>query len=108
MARYLYEVGLKPEAFAALIKDPEDRAKALSPVFEAMGGRLEHYYFAVGHSTVYAIAQLPDEVSVHALTAAVLAGGAVTSSKVTALLSSSEAIEALKKAAKAGYAPPSA
>ncbi len=93
MARYLYEVGLKPEAFGALIKNPQDRAEALSPVFVSMGGKLEHYYFAVGHSTVYAIAQLPDEVSVHAVTAAVLAGGALTSCKATALLSSTEAIE---------------
>ena len=106
MARYLYEVGLKPEAFAALINNPQDRAEVLGPMFESMGGKLEEYYCAVGHSIVFAIAQLPDEVSAHALTAAVLAGGAVTSSKVTAILTSAEAIEAFKKAAKAGYSPP--
>ena len=76
-------------------------------MFESIGGSLEQYYFAVGHSTAYVIELFPDEVSAHALSAAVLAGNAVTPLKTTAILSSSEAIEAFQKAADVTYTPPS-
>ena len=48
MTRYLLEVGVTPETFGTLIKNPQDRAKATRPVFEAFGGSLDEYYFAVG------------------------------------------------------------
>ena len=79
MARYLFEIGIAPQAFATLIKNPQNRAEAVKPMFEAFGGKLEEYYLAVGHSTFYVVAQLPDEISTEALTMATLAGGAVTS-----------------------------
>ena len=108
MARYLFEVGVTPKTFESLIKNPQDRAQATRPVFEAFGGSLEEYYFAVGQTTIYTLAEMPDEVSVEAMTMAVLAGGAVASIKVTAILTAAEAIEAMERAGEGGYRPPSA
>jgi uncharacterized protein with GYD domain len=108
MARYLLEVGIVPNMFSALIQNPQDRAQANRPVFEAVGGKLHEYYFAVGTNTVYVVAEIPDEVSVEALTMAVLAGGTVTAIKSTAILTAAEAMEAMKKASALGYRPPSA
>ncbi len=107
MARYLLEVGIVPNMFNALIQNPQDRAQANRPVFEAVGGKLQEYYFAVGHNTVYVVAEMPDEVSVEALTMAVLAGGTVTSIKATAILTAAEAMAAMKQAGTLGYRPPS-
>ena len=50
---------------------------------------------------------MPDEVSVEATTMAVLAGGAVTSIKFTALLTAAEAMESMERAREALYKPPS-
>jgi uncharacterized protein with GYD domain len=107
MARYLVEVGVTPQAFQAFVKNPQDRAQAIRPIVESLGGTLEEYYFGVGQSTVYLLAQLPDEVSVEALTMAVMASGAITSIKSTAILTAAEAVEAMKKASDVGYRPPS-
>lgn len=106
MACYLFQLSIAPQAFATLIRNPNDRAEATRPVFEAVGGRLEEYYFAVGESTVYVLADVPDHVSVEALTMAVLAGGAVTSVKATALLTAAEAVDVMKKAGEVVYRPP--
>jgi uncharacterized protein with GYD domain len=92
---------------AAVVQNPQNRAEAVRPIFEAAGGRLHEYYVAVGENTAYLIADIPDHVSVAALTTAVHAGGAVTSIRSTAILTAAEAVEAMKKAAEIGYRPPS-
>lgn len=108
MARYLFEANLTAQAVDALIKNPHDRAEGIGPMIEAMGGKLDAYYFAAGQGTIYVIYHLPDEVSLEALSMVVLAGGAVTSFKTTPVLTSAEAVEAMKKAATILYKPPSA
>lgn len=107
MARYLYEMVLAPQAFAALVKNPGDRIEANRAVVESVGGELLEYYFAVGTNTVYTIMEIPDTLSAEALTMAVLAGGAVTSIRATAILTSAEAVDAMKMAGGTGYQPPS-
>ena len=107
MTRYLYEAALTPQAFAGFIKNPQDRAQTFRTLYEAVGGKLEEYYFAVGQNTVYVVGQFPDEIAVEALGMAVMAGGAVTSVKATAILTAAEAVEAMKKAGSIGYKPPS-
>ncbi len=106
MTRYLFEIGITPEAFAVMVKNPHDRFQATRPMFEALGGNMEAYYFAVGQTTVYVVGQMPDEVALEAMTMAVLAGGALTSIKSTPLLTAAEAVEAMKKAADIIYKPP--
>ena len=77
MARYLVQVSIAPQAFAVLVQNPDNRAEALRPMVEAMGGKLEEYYLAVGENTAYVLlGEIPDHVSLEALTMAVLAGGA--------------------------------
>ncbi len=52
------------------------------------------------------IAELPDNVSMVALSMAVSASGAVRSLKTTVLVPVHEAVEAMRKAGTAGYRPP--
>ena len=106
MARYLFEMGIAPHAFSTMLQNPQDRLQATRPVFEAVGGKLEEYYFAVGQHIVYTLGEVPDLISLEALTMAVLAGGAVTSIKCIAILTATEVMEAMKKAQTLGYRPP--
>jgi uncharacterized protein with GYD domain len=107
MNRYLFELDLAPQAFAAFAKNPGDRFQANKAVAESVGGRLVEYYFAVGSDTVYTIMELPDPVSAEAVTMAVLAGGAVTSARCVCILTAAEAVAAMELAGAAGYRPPS-
>jgi uncharacterized protein with GYD domain len=106
MARYLIQFSVAPQAAAGLIQNPSNRAEAVGPIFEAVGGRLEQYYVEVGGSNGYIVAEIPDQESVGAVTMAVLAGGAVTFIKATAIVTAEEAVECWKKAASLTYRPP--
>ena len=107
MARYLLQVGIKPEAYVPMMQNPQDRGEAVRPVFEAFGGSLEEYYFAIGENTVFVLCELPDSVSLEAITMAVLAGGAITSIRATGILTAQETVDVMKKAGDVVYKPPS-
>ena len=107
MTRYLIKVEVRPEAFAAFVKNPSDRAKAIAPLYEALGGKVEEYYFAVGASTIFLVAQAPDDISAEAIIMAALAGGAVGATQSTPILTAAEAISAMEKAREVAYRPPS-
>jgi len=107
MARYLLQISIKPEAYATMMQNPQDRGEAVRPIFEAVGGSLEEYYFAVGENTVYVLCEVPDLASQEALTMVVLAGGAITSIKATGILTAKEAVDVMKKAGEIVYSPPS-
>jgi len=106
MAHYLLQVAYTPEAWAGLVKNPQDRAEALKPMLDKMGGKIEAAYFAFGDHDLVAILQMPANVDAAAFSIAAAAGGAVKSIKTTPLLSVAEGLEAMRKAAASGYTPP--
>jgi uncharacterized protein with GYD domain len=106
MALYLLQVAYTNEAWAAQLHNPLDRREAVSPVIERLGGYIESAYYAFGDYDVVLIIEMPDDVSAAALSLAVSAGGAVKAIRTTPLLTIEEGIEAMKKAAGAGYRPP--
>jgi uncharacterized protein with GYD domain len=63
-------------------------------------------YLAFGEYDVIGIMEMPDHVSAAAFSLAASAGGGLKAVKTTPLLTVEEGIEALKKAAGAGYRPP--
>jgi len=103
MPNYLIQVAYNPEAWQALIKNPQDRIEAVRPAVENLGGKIKEGWFAFGEYDAVLIAELPDNVAASAIAIAFAAGGACKSVKTTPLMSSAEAIEALKKASHAGY-----
>jgi len=106
MPRYLIRVSYTPESWATLVKSPQDRRNAVRPIIEAMGGRIEAFYFAFGEDDVILIAELPDNVSAAALSMAVSASGALKSFATTVLMTVEEAVEAMRKAGGVAYRPP--
>ena len=106
MTRYLIEETYTSQAAAALIQNPHDRTEAIRPIFEAVGGRLEHYYIAYSENTVYLLAEIPDQESLAAILVAFQAGGGPSSIKATPLMTATEAVGVFKEAGSLGYRPP--
>jgi len=103
MAYYLVQVSYTPEAWAAMVKNPQDRAQAVRGAIEKLGGRMERFWLSFGDYDIVGITEMPDSVSAAAFSVAVAAGGACKATKTTPLLTTEEGIEAMKKAAGCGY-----
>lgn len=108
MPHYLIQASYTPEAWAAMVREPQDRAAAIRPVIEGLGGKLHAFFFAFGESDVVLLAEAPDNVSVASLAIAVAAGGAISSIKTTVLMSTADAKEAMQRAGAIRYAGPGA
>jgi uncharacterized protein with GYD domain len=106
MAYYLIQAGFTPEAWAKMVKNPQDRREAIRPMIEKLDGRMEGYWLAFGDYDAIVIAQVPDNVTAAALSLASAAGGALRAIKTTPLMTMEEGMQAMRKAATATYRPP--
>ena len=106
MPTYMVQASYSAQGVAGLVKSPEDRASALRPLVEGMGGKIESIYFAFGDFDVVLIVELPDSVTMAAFSMAAGATGAVANIKTTVLIPMSEGVEAARKAGSIGYRPP--
>ena len=107
MAYYLLQAAYTPEAWAAMVKNPQDRVQAVRPIVERLGGKVEQGWLAFGEYDIVAILQMPDNVSAAAFSMAASAGGAVKAIRTTPLMTVDEGVAAMRKAQGAGYRPPS-
>ena len=73
-----------------------------------MGGKLHGFWYAFGEHDGWNLWEAPDNVSMAAVALAIGAGGALSSSETTVLLSVEELLEALEKAKSVRYRPPGA
>jgi len=103
MTHYMAQVAYSTEGWQALVKNPQNRIEAVRPAIEKLGGKIDTAYFAFGEYDVVVIFQMPENVNAAAFAIAVAAGGACKSVKTTPLLTTAEAVEAMKKASTAGY-----
>jgi uncharacterized protein with GYD domain len=108
MAHYLLEIAYTPEAWAAQLKDPKDRAEVIKPVLDTMGAKFECLYYAFGDRDIVGIIDAPDNVSVAAISLAFSAGGSLKSCRTTPLMTTQEGLEAMRKGFRAlgVYKPP--
>ena len=107
MPLYLTQVAYTPEAWKALLKNPQNRIEAVRPAVERLGGKIVSGYFAFDDFDIVAIADMPDHVAAAAFAMAIAAGGACRNVKTTSLLTTAEGLEAPKQAGKSGYQPAS-
>jgi uncharacterized protein with GYD domain len=103
MPYFLEQVAYTSEGWGALVKNPQNRIEAVRPAIEKLGGKIESAWFAFGEYDVVLILQMPDNVNAAAIAIAFAAGGACKSVKTTPLITIAEGVEAMKKAATAGY-----
>ncbi|HYH12735.1 MAG TPA: GYD domain-containing protein [Thermomicrobiales bacterium] len=106
MPLYLTRFRYTPEAWARLIKHPEDRRTAAAQYIESVGGKLHGFWYAFGEHDGYNLWEAPDDVSMAAVALAIGAGGAMSSIETTVLLTVDETLEALQKASLITYRAP--
>ena len=106
MAQYLVQVAYTPEAWANLVKNPQDRIAVVGKAVKKLGGKVQNGWMAFGEYDTVVVLDMPDNVSAAAFAIALAAGGACKSVKTTPLFSSADGLAAMKKAATAGYQPP--
>jgi len=102
---YLFQVAYSADAWAAMIKRPQDRVEAVRKVVEKLGGKIGAFWLSFGDYDLIGVLEMPDNVSAAAFAVAVAAGGACKNVKTTPLLSVAEGLEAMKKAGSSGYKP---
>ena len=105
MPCFLHQVSYTSEALARLIANPQDRFEVVRGPVEKLGGKIEHGYFAFGEHDAILITEMPDNVSAAAIALAFAGGGSLRKCATTPLLTTAEALDAMKKAATSGYKP---
>jgi uncharacterized protein with GYD domain len=108
MPLYLTKFSYKPETWARLIANPEDRREAAQSYIESVGGKLHGFWYAFGTHDGYSLWEAPDNASMAAVALAITAGGALSSFETTVLLTVDETLDALGKAKQVGYRAPGA
>ena len=106
MPIYMLQASYTPQAWATLVKKPQNRAEVVRNAVEKLGGTLEGCWLAFGEHDVVIICKMPDAVSAATFAIAAAAGGALKSTRTTPLLTIEEGLEAIKQAGKSGYRPP--
>jgi uncharacterized protein with GYD domain len=108
MPLYLTRFNYTPASWAKFIKSPEDRRGVAKTAIEAVGGKMQGFWFAFGEEDALILWEAPDNVSMAATSLAITAGGGVSSWRTFALMSVEETMEAMKKAGSIKYKPPTA
>lgn len=105
MAKYLIEETVAGAGYAGIIQKPEDRSKAILPLFKAAGCKLDYFYVSLIDNKTYLIIDAPDLISVNTMTAKVMASGTLSAIKCTPIIDASEAVGLFEKAAGLTYRP---
>jgi uncharacterized protein with GYD domain len=106
MPLYLMRFSYTPEAWARLVKQPEDRREVARAVVEKLGGTLQGFWYGFGEHDGYVLIEAPDNVSAAAFSVGIAARGSLRSAETTVLLTVEETIDMLKKTQDLPYRPP--
>ena len=108
MPMYLTRFSYTPETWARLAQNAEDRREAARSYIEAVGGSLHGFWYAFGAFDGCCLWEAPDNVSMASVGIALAAGGALSRSETTVLLTVEETLAALERVGGIRYRPPGA
>lgn len=104
MPKYLVNASYTEAGLKGLLKDGgSKRREAVAQLVKGLGGTLEAFYYAFGDDDIFAIMDLPDNVSATASSLVINAAGAAKM-KITVLLTPEEVDQATKTSVD--YRPP--
>jgi uncharacterized protein with GYD domain len=106
MALFMIQAAYTAEAWATMIKKPEDRSKAVASLAKELGGKLVSLYHSFGKYDVVLIMEMPSNVEAAAASLAACAGGHLKSVQTTPLLTVEETMDAARKASGVRYKTP--
>jgi uncharacterized protein with GYD domain len=107
MPKYLFHGSYTLEGVRGLLNEGGSSRQAhFEENIRNLNGKVEALYYAFGGNDVYAIVNLPDNMSSAAISLALNAGGGFRVSTIV-LLTPEELDQATQKAVSVGYRPPS-
>ena len=108
MSFYLFEASYSADAIKAMVDQPQDREAAARGIFEALGGTLHQFFFALGDWDIVTIIEVPDDKTMVAGSLIISASGNFSKVSTTKLMTASEAMEAMgtAKDVASAYTPP--
>ena len=106
MPLYMIQASYSAQATASMVKNPQDRAAAIRPMIERMGGKLQDLWFCFGEYDIVAIAEVPDNVTAAAMAMAIGSSGAMSAYRTTPIMTTADAKKAMEKAGGVGYQAP--
>ena len=104
MPKYLVNASYTEAGLKGLLRDGgSKRREVVAQLVKGLGGKLEAFYYAFGDDDIFAIMDLPDNVSATASSLVINAAGAAKM-KITVLLTPEEVDQATKTSVD--YSPP--
>jgi uncharacterized protein with GYD domain len=107
MALYMIQFSYTPEAWAALVKNPQDRGAPIKELTQQLGGQFVGLYYCFGEYDGVVLAEAPDDATALAASLASVAPGHVKAIKTTKLFTVEEMMEAMRKAGNLMFQGPS-
>ena len=110
MGKYAILGGYTAEAWAKMIENPGNRETAVRKVTDALGAKLDQFFWSFGDDDYLVIVDCPDDITAGALSVAVGSSGSLRNLRTIKLITQEEGRKVLEKAksAKAVYAAPGA
>ena len=108
MSAYMIQGAYSAPATAAMVKNPQDRSAVVKGMVDKVGGKMLGFWLCLGEYDFVTIVDMPGDgdVTAAAFAMAVGSSGSMSAYRTTALLSSEEAVRAMKQAAEIAYQPP--
>ena len=104
MARFSYT----PEAWAGLVRNPENREEVVGRVLEDAGAKLHQIWFSFGADDGFALIEAPSNKTAAGISIAVASSGSFRTFETSVLMTQAEMLEALETAGEIAYAAPGA
>ncbi len=108
MPLYLAEFGYSPDAWAKLVKSPENREETVRRILEDAGCQLHSLWYTFGEGDGFALIEAPDNTTAAAVAIVVASSGAFRKFETHVLMTQDEVLDALEKASEIAYAAPGA
>jgi len=100
MPKYMFLGGYSPESWHRMMEhpgDPGDRQAAVNSLCQEAGGSLEAFYWTFGPDDYVYIADLPDDASASAISAAISSSGELHDHRTVKLITEEEGQTVLTK-----------
>ena len=110
MAKFALQGRFRGKTVARMIENPGDRVAAVRAAMEAVGGKLDAYYWMLGDKDFLVIVDAPDSATAAAVSLAVTSSGAFSEFETHELIPSDDISRILERAkqARPAYRAPGA
>ncbi len=106
MSLFMTQFSYTSEAWAKLVKNPEDRTVPLKAMAKKLGGRVIDVYYCFGEYDGIVLMEAPDENTAAACVLAATTAAHLTATKTTVLQSVKDAMASWAKAGSVVYPAP--